>query len=123
MANRKRITKASGLLLQSLMLNAAVLLLNLPILLIYSLVRGAAFIDLLLGGGFELLLLLESGILLLTGGGYVLTSGIFFGEMRGRVFRGEGWSPEEFRRSEGRALPIVLAGALVLAESIALALV
>jgi hypothetical protein len=123
MANRKRITKASGLLLQSLRLNAAVLLLNLPILLIYSLIRGIGFIDLLLGGGFGFLLLLESGILLLAGGGYVLTSGIFFGEVRERVFRRGGWSPDELRRSEVKGLPIVLAGALVLAESIALALV
>ena len=123
MANERRIRRASGLLSQSLRLNAAVLLLNIPILLIYSLIRGIGFMDLLLGGGFELLLLLESGVLLLAGGGYVLTSGIFFVEIRERIFRREGWSPEEFRHSEARALPIVLAGALVLAESIVLALV
>jgi len=123
MANGRRIMKASDLLLQSLRLNAAVILLNFPILLIYSLIRGLVFTDLLLEGGFGLLLLLESGVLLLAGGGYVLTSGIFFGEVRKRVFRSEDWSPDESRRSEARALPIVLAGALVLAESMALSLI
>jgi hypothetical protein len=123
MADGGRIRKASGLLLQSLRLNAAVLLLSLPILLIYSLIRGIGFIDLLLGRGFELLLLLESGVLLVAGGGYVLTSGIFFGKVRERVFRRDGWSSEDFRLSEARALPMIIAGALVLAESVILAVV
>jgi len=123
MAEQKRASMLKRVVTQSLRLNALVLMLDLALLAFYSPLQGVAFLTLLIGGSLEFLLLLEAGLLLLGGGAYVITSGIAFGKVRERVFHSEGWSPEEYRRSESRALPWVVAGALILAESLVLTLV
>jgi len=122
MAKQRRASTARRVAVQGLRLNALILILDLAILAIYSLLRGETFIA-LLGGSLEFLLLLEAGLLLLGGGAYVVTSGISFGKFREWVSHSEGWSHEEYRRSEMRALPWVVAGALALVESLVLALV
>jgi hypothetical protein len=122
MAERKGVSATRRVIKQGLRLNILVLALDLAILAIYSLLQGRAFLALLTGGSLEFLLLLEAGILLLSGSAYVMTSGIFFGKVREQLFHSGGWSQEEYRRSEGRALPWVVAGALALAESLVLAL-
>ena len=123
MDKQKRVFTIRRMVLQSLRLDALTLLLDLAILVVYSPLQGVAFSDLLIGGFLEFILLVEAGVLLLAGGAYVTASGISFGKLRERVFHSEGWSPEVYRRSEVRALPIVFAGALVLTESLVLALV
>jgi len=122
MAKQRRASTARWVAIQSLKLNTLVLILDLAILAIYSLMTGETFIA-LFGGSLELLLLLEAGIMLLGGGAYVATSGISFGKLREQVFHSEGWSHEEYRRSEMSALPWVVAGALALVESLILALI
>ena len=122
MTQQKRASAARRLIKQSLSLNVLVLALDLVILAICSLLQGGAFLTLLTGGSLEFLLLLEAGIFLLGGGAYVMASGIFFEKVREHVFHSGGWSHEEYRRSEGSALPWVVAGALSLVESLVLAL-
>jgi len=121
MARQRRAAAARWVVTQSLRLNALVLVLDLAILAIYSLLWSIAFLA-SLRASLEPLLLLEAGILLLCGGAYVMTSGISFGKVREQVSHSEGWSHEEYRRSEMRALPWVVAGVLALAESLILAL-
>ena len=106
----------------SLRLNALVLILDLAILAVYSLLQGVAHFA-LFRDSLEFILLVESGILLLGGSAYVMTSGISFRKIREQVFHSGGWSHEEYRRSEIRALPWVVAGVLALVESLMLALV
>lgn len=122
MAKEKHFSVARQIIIQGIMVNALALALNLVILATYSFLKGVAF-SALVCGSLELLLLLEAGILLLAGGAHVVTSGVSFGKIRERVFNSREWSPEELRRSERRALPFVMAGVLILAESLALALV
>ena len=121
MAKQRRASMARRVVVQSLMLNTLILIMDLAILAIYSLLKGENFIA-LLDGSLEFLLLLEAGLLLLGGGAYVMTSGIFFGKFRERISHSKGWSHEEYKRSEMRALPWVVTGVLVLAESLMLAL-
>jgi hypothetical protein len=121
MTKQRRASTARRVAVQSLRLNVLILILDLAILAIYSLLKGETF-SALLDGSLEFLLLLEAGLLLLGGGAYVATSGISFGKFRERVFHSEGWSHEEYKRSEIRALPWVVTGVLVLAESLMLAL-
>jgi|GEM_PF-2761413 len=123
MAKQKRATAVRRVLVHSVKVNIVVLALDLVILLVYSLLQGVALLALLTGGSLELLLLLEAGILFFAGGAYVITSGVFFGKIREQVFHSEDWSPDEYRHSEVRALPWVVAGVLVLVESLVLALV
>ena len=122
MTGKKRAFIMRQVAIQSVTVNALILVLDIVVLAFYSLLQDFVFAT-LLADLLELLLLLEAGILLLGGGAYVLTSGVFFGKVREQVFHSEGWSPEEYRRSEVRALPFIVAGALVLAESLLLALV
>jgi hypothetical protein len=120
---KKRVSAVKQIVEQSIRLNAILLVSDLVVLTVYSVVEGVAFLSLLTGGYLAFLFLLEAGILFLGAGAYVMTSGISFGKFRERVFHSEGWSPQDLRRSEVRALPWVVAGALVLLESLALSLV
>jgi hypothetical protein len=120
---RKRVPFVKQIVDQSIRLNAILLISDLVILTVYSVLEGLAFLSLLTGGSLAFLFLLEAGILFLGGGAYVMTSGVSFGKFRERVFHSEGWSPEDLRRSEVRALPWVVAGALVFVESLALSMV
>ena len=121
MVKQGRVTDIKRVVVRSLRLNAIILALDIVALVAYSLLQGVAVPD--LRGRLELILLVEAGVLMLAGGGYVLTSGIYLGKVREQVFHSREWSPEECRRSERAALPWILAGVLLLAESLALALV
>ena len=121
--DRKRLfSGARQTIAESIRLNVYALVLDFVILTISSLLQGVSFLFLMSGGFLTFLLLLEAGILFLSGGAYVATSGIAFGKLRERIFHSEGWSPGSLRRSEASALPWIGAGALVLAESVLLSL-
>ena len=108
---------ARELTLGGLRLNGIALLLNLVALVIYSFLKGLS-VQSSLTDGLAFLLLLDAGVFFFSAGAYVVTSGISFGKMREQIIHSEGWSPEEYKHSETRVLPWIMAGVLTFTESI-----
>ena len=109
---------ARELIFGSLRLNGIALLFNLAGLAMYSFLKGLS-VQSSLVSGFPFLLLLDAGILFFSAGAYVATSGISFSKIREQLSHSEGWSPEEYKRSEAKVLPWIIAGVLTFTESIA----
>ena len=108
---------ARELTLGSLRLNGIALLFNLVALAIYSFLKGMSVQSSLIDS-LAFLLLLDAGVFFFSAGAYVVTSGISFGKMREQIIHSEGWSPEEYKHSETRVLPWIMAGVLTFTESI-----
>jgi hypothetical protein len=71
----------------------------------------------------SLLLLLESGLVLLIGGSIAMSSSIFVSKIREHIFHSEEkWSKEKQKRSEVRANLYILAGIFLFLESVGFAL-
>lgn len=88
----------------------------------YSIING---IDLILAlrGVLTTLLLLESGVLFLTGGFAAYGGTIFVSKVRQYYFKsGEDWTPETARKGEKNAFFFVALAVILLAESLILSL-
>ena len=87
---------------------------------VYSFFSGVDLI-LALRGVLATLLLLESGVLFLTGGFAAYGGTIFVSKVRQYYFKsGKDWTPETARRSEKNAFFFVALAAILLAESLIL---
>ena len=114
----KRKSLAVGeLTLGGLRLNGVALLLDLAVLVVYSFLKGFSVQSSLIDG-LAFLLLLDAGVFFFGAGAYVVTSGISFGKMREQIFHSELWSSEEYKRSETKVLPWMMAGVFTFIESI-----
>lgn len=108
---------ARELTLGSLKLNGIALFFNLVALAIYSFLKGLS-LQYSLTNVLAFLLLVDAGIFFFSAGAYVVTSGINFSKIREQIFHSEGWSPEEYKHSEAKVLPWIMAGVLTFTESI-----
>jgi hypothetical protein len=103
--------------------NLAFLLINTSVLLLLGRLSWLDFAFVALASHFSMMLLLEAGILFLTGGLVALSSSIFASKVREHVFHSdEAWTPEEHAKSGKKANVILFEGLILFLESLALSI-
>lgn len=108
----------------ALRVNFIFLVIDLGLLLTWSLLHNINVLASPVRRDFlSLLLLLEAGLVLLIGGSIAMSSSIFVSKIREHVFHSEEkWSKEKQKRSEVRANLYILAGIFLFLESVGFAL-
>lgn len=103
----------------ALKVNLAFLAINLLLLLFLSLFLKVSVLTLVKDDFFPKIMLLDSGILFLAGGLIAMSSSIFPSKIREYVLHSEEkWTLEKHKKSEMKANLYILAGVLLLLESI-----
>jgi len=107
----------------ALKVNFIFLLIDLGLLLSWSFLSNINILTPATRDFLSLLLLLESGVVLLIGGAIAMSSSIFPSKIKEHVFRsGEKWSKEKLKHGESKANLYILAGILLFLESVGFAL-
>ncbi len=102
-----------------LRVNFVFLAIDLLLLLFLSIFLKVTVFTLVEDGFFSLILLLDSGIILLIGGLIAMSSSIFPSKVREHVLNSdEKWSLEKHKKSEKKANLYILAGILLFLESL-----
>ncbi len=109
----------SRLLIESLKMNAYLLLIDLILLPIVSFVLGVRLSITIVRDYLSLILFIESGVVLIVGGMIAMSSSLSASKIREHVLRSEErWSPEEYMKGSSRANRYILASAFLFIEAL-----
>ncbi len=109
----------SRLLIESLKMNAYLLLIDLILLPIVSVVLGVRVSITIVRDYLSLILFIESGVVLIVGGMIAMSSSLSASKLREHVLRSEErWSPEEYMKGSSRANRYILASVFLFIEAL-----